>query len=333
MNRSAVYFAACLFLVPTFWPAGAAAQQTMTSAHKLQVAMPPDLVIEAESLLSVAKASAGEISRQDMNGFGDGWGGGAQLFWRSPESPACLPSSSPLPKIPGVTDCTRLSFWIPVDKPAWYRIAASVTAAPDYGDVQMRINGEAGPAYTGYSKGVSWRRLEPGEFFLPAGSTLIELEVTGKSGDSTGYFVGLDRLELWRLPPRTGSASRPAGSMQAGIGAVQLAGKPLGCELRKEGCGWSGCSAGIIAINTTGSALPAGTIVRYQVNYTTAVQSGVLGGNGETKTNGGLPPGAELRVGGVAWSKSSGPGGLSCSANALVMPPSTPGSKQQGPPT
>jgi hypothetical protein len=54
--------------------------------------------IEFENMVNSAKVSSGDVSRQDMSGFGSGWSGNAQLLWKAP-----APVNKPIPNWPGLT--------------------------------------------------------------------------------------------------------------------------------------------------------------------------------------------------------------------------------------
>src|SRR5262245_23943298 len=81
------------------------------------------LVIEAESLVGSAQTTRGSIGVQDMQGFGPGWGGGAQLFWGGPQIGAQL----------------RLSFSTTVT--GRYEVFLQFTKAPDFAAVRAQLDG------------------------------------------------------------------------------------------------------------------------------------------------------------------------------------------------
>ncbi len=151
--------------------------------------LPP--VLEGERLVAVARASAGRVAVQDMTGFGEGWSGGAQLFWTGGAAGAVL----------------DLTFSIP--QPAEYALDASFTRAPDYARVSVDIDGESGAAFDGYGTGVSPPAvLHAGRFFLSAGTHTLRIRIDGKHPQSSGYLVGLDRIALHPGPAAGASALR-----------------------------------------------------------------------------------------------------------------------------
>ena len=142
-------------------------------------------VIEMESLLPKVMASAGSISAQPMTPFGPGWGGGAQLFWRPPP-----PQDTPIRNWPNLRTSPK-----PIQA-GRYRVTLVHTIAPDYGIVRVFLKGQPVKDFDGYAATVMPRRLELGEFQLgPAGFELL-FTVFARNPASSGYFVGLDRIEL-----------------------------------------------------------------------------------------------------------------------------------------
>jgi hypothetical protein len=142
-------------------------------------------VVEFEALLPHLKASAGEPVRQEMAGFGPGWGGSAQVFWRPP-----APVDAPIRNWPWLRT-------LPVVAAAGrYRMTLVHTVAPDYGTVRIFVKGEPVADFNGYGPGVAQRRLDLGERQLGAGPVEVLFTVFSKDPKSTGYCVGLDRIEL-----------------------------------------------------------------------------------------------------------------------------------------
>ncbi|MDD4881499.1 MAG: hypothetical protein PHR30_03120 [Gallionellaceae bacterium] len=145
----------------------------------------PAIVVEVESLLPHIVTSAGTAEQQAMAGFGAGWGGGAQVFWRPP-----APVDTPIRNWP------NLRLYPQVAKAGRYRVTLVHTVAPDYGTVRVFLKGQPVKDYDGYAAGVTPRRLELGEFKLNAGSFELLFTVFSKNAGSSNYYVGLDRLEL-----------------------------------------------------------------------------------------------------------------------------------------
>jgi hypothetical protein len=143
------------------------------------------LVIEAESLIGTAVASAGQIIRQDMAGFGSGWGGNAQLFWRPPAPAASKPHLLTEFMVPGA---------------GTYELVLYYTTAPDFGRFAVYIDGSNPKQQDGYGPQVALRQVVLGRYTLAAGRHELAFEVTGKSGQSTAYIVGIDRLQLSSVP-------------------------------------------------------------------------------------------------------------------------------------
>ena len=171
-----------------------AAQQAVTSPAMLSK---PGTVIEAESLLPLARASAGNVIAQNMHGFGPQWGQDSQIFWRPP-----APVDTPIRNWPSLT--------LPLEAPrdGKYAVTIYFTAAPDYGNVRAFLRGQAVGDYPGYAPAVGLNALALGERNLKAGSNQLVLTVFGKASASSNYFVGIDRIEL-RAPavPPTGANS------------------------------------------------------------------------------------------------------------------------------
>jgi len=146
-------------------------------------------MIEAESLLGTARATAGEIRVQDMAGFeGDAarWSGGTQLWW--------------VLSRPG----ERLTLGLPAPGAGTYELVGYFTQAQDYGDVRLSVNGRAvSPIVRGYAPTVqATGPLSFGRVTLRAGTNDVVLEIVGKDprsrGYSDGYLVGIDGFLLKR---------------------------------------------------------------------------------------------------------------------------------------
>ncbi len=136
------------------------------------------LVVEIEA--SAATASAGATAVQPMAGFGRGWGGDAQLFWSAP-APA--------------GDGPRLTVAFAVERAGSYELVLFHTVAPDYGRFTVLLDGRPSSDVDGYGPVVALSRSVLGRHQLAAGRHELAVRVTGKAAASTGYLVGLDRLE------------------------------------------------------------------------------------------------------------------------------------------
>jgi len=151
---------------------------------ELPLAQSP-MVIETESLLASAVVSAGNISRQEMGGFGSGWSDGKQLFWRPP-----APVNTPIRNWP------NLRLFPQASKAGRYRVTLVYTAAPDYGRVSVFVRGQRVKDFDGYASSVLPRRMVLGEFNLGTNRFEMLFTVFSKNSASSNYFVGLDYIEL-----------------------------------------------------------------------------------------------------------------------------------------
>jgi hypothetical protein len=136
----------------------------------------PMSVIEGESVVKDARVTAGSVGQQPMAAFGQGWSGNAQLFWQ------------------GAGPGGQLT--IPVVVPArdWYRVRVQFTKAPDFGDLQLLVDGQKlGPVFSGFDSRVTPSGpVEFGSLFLNPGSHALSLMIVGKRSTATNYFVGVD---------------------------------------------------------------------------------------------------------------------------------------------
>lgn len=148
------------------------------------------IVIEAEALLPVAIATQGGPHRQEMGPFGASWGGNAQLFWA--------------PKEPGA----RLRLGLEIERTGAYDVVLVHTTAPDYARLEVQL--DAGPTVEleGFAAGVGRAENRLGTAELDAGTHVLMLTVTGKDPRSTGYYAGLDRIEL-HVPQQSPRAEGP----------------------------------------------------------------------------------------------------------------------------
>ena len=142
--------------------------------------------IEAEDLVSDAEVTGGRLEIQDLSGFeaDAGWGGDAQLWWVEAR--------------PG----DRLTIPFQVAEAGDYELFGFFTRAPDYGIVQLSVNGQpVQPLVDGYSA-----RVEPtgpvsfGVLPMRAGPNEVAVDLLGKgersAGYSDGYLVGIDGFLL-----------------------------------------------------------------------------------------------------------------------------------------
>jgi hypothetical protein len=142
-------------------------------------------VIEAESLIATASVSGGQMVRQEMAGFGAGWGGNAQLFWRPPAPAGSKPRLLTEFALPGA---------------GTYDLVLYYTTAPDFGQFTVYIDGTNSTKHDGYGSQVGLRQALLGRYQLASGRHELAFEVTGKNQQSTNYVVGVDRLQLTSVP-------------------------------------------------------------------------------------------------------------------------------------
>jgi hypothetical protein len=141
--------------------------------------------IEGEEM-TIAKASAGKASAQDMANFKkDRWSGGKQLFWNGAK--------------PGET----LELEFDVAKQGWYELSAAMTMAGDYGVVEVSLDGEkltASPLdLYHYPDVVTTGVVELGKLELDAGKHRLTIKITGANlAAKKAYMFGLDYLLLTR---------------------------------------------------------------------------------------------------------------------------------------
>src|SRR6185503_8248837 len=111
--------------------------QLLPAAPWKSSAKRPMGLIEAESLLSEARVTSGELRVQDLAELEDdstAWGGGAQLWW--------------VQAGPGA----KLTIPIRVTRAGSRELVGYFTRAPDYGDVRVSVNGRAlEPILRGYA--------------------------------------------------------------------------------------------------------------------------------------------------------------------------------------
>jgi len=139
---------------------------------------------EGESLTVAAKASEGSVVIQQMAGFGTAWSKNAQALW-SPTKPG---ATLGFPLLIGTT------------KDALYAFTFAYTKAPDYGLVQLMVNGAAvGAPFDGYAPTVTHSGLVTlGNAILKKGPAWnqIEFKVVGKNPKSAGFLVGVDLMNM-----------------------------------------------------------------------------------------------------------------------------------------
>jgi hypothetical protein len=118
-----------------------------------------------------------------MTAFGSDWLGGAQLYW--------------VPSRPGA----RLTLQVTAPAEGTYTIAGYFTKAPDYGRFQLSINGQkVGEPFNGFDPWVVHSgKVTLGTASLRAGENEFQFDIVDRDARSSGYMVGIDRLELTRV--------------------------------------------------------------------------------------------------------------------------------------
>lgn len=148
-------------------------------------AFPTLMNVEAEErpAAGAVTVTAGRAGVQAMAQFGAGWSGDAQLLWGG--------------------GAPRATLTMTVDAPAAgeYALEIYTTRAPDYGDVQVSVNGQAvNSILSGYTPSVvAPIPRQGGRFALRAGPNTVSFLIVGKQAASTGYLVGIDRLRFYPM--------------------------------------------------------------------------------------------------------------------------------------
>jgi hypothetical protein len=81
-----------------------------------------------------------------------------------------------------------------------YEVVVYLTKAVDYGIARFRINGlPLGEPYDAFNDGViPTGPVSLGVVEVPAGDSVLRIEVTGKNEKSVGFMAGLDAVVLKR---------------------------------------------------------------------------------------------------------------------------------------
>jgi hypothetical protein len=147
----------------------------------LNLAAPGATVIEGESMVKGAHATAGNTSDQGLGDYAGAWSNGEQLFWSGGQKQG---------------DTVTLTFAGP--KAGSYQLVGYFTQAADYGIVTLTLNGQVvGSPFDGYHNGVvNSGPVSLGTVNIPDGKSTLVVTVTGKNDLSTNYFFGLDALVL-----------------------------------------------------------------------------------------------------------------------------------------
>jgi len=131
-------------------------------------------VIEGESLVDKAQASAGDVAPQ-----AGGYSGGSQLFW----TPAAAEQTLSVP--------------IEVKEAGTYNLLLMLTHSFDYGRFQIEIDGKPlGPPIDLYSTNIVTKDQTFPSVALEAGTHKLTVRNVGKNPDSKGYYFGFDGILL-----------------------------------------------------------------------------------------------------------------------------------------
>ncbi len=134
--------------------------------------------IEGEKMAVLTRT--GRTQAQNMASFGEGWSGEEHLWWTENK--------------PG----NQLVLGFEVKNGGQKRVLARMTKAPDYGIVQISVNGQkaGGPIDLYNQTVVGTGEMDLGEFELKAGQNTLTLEMIGTNEKSTGqrYMAGLDYI-------------------------------------------------------------------------------------------------------------------------------------------
>ena len=137
--------------------------------------------IEAEDLVSTAKATDGGVWAQDMGQweYGEGWSGRQALFW--------------------YTDAAGPELTVQLPSPAdgKYELVARLASSHGFGIVQFSLGGSplGGPIDL-YAPLMTPRQVSLGTVALKAGANPLSVKVTGKNEKSVGFNVGIDAFLL-----------------------------------------------------------------------------------------------------------------------------------------
>lgn len=170
-------------------------QQPARSFPTLSERLPmnlPDLVvyrepdaIEGEDM-SVVRRTGGNLTVQDMLGFGEAWSAAKHLWWTGAQ--------------PG----NMLELGFSVEKAGTYELILAMTKAVDYGQFRLSVNNTPiGGVVDLFNNGVIHTgKLNFGRVSLRAGRNVLRVEVVGTNPASTGdrYMFGLDFIKVTPVP-------------------------------------------------------------------------------------------------------------------------------------
>ncbi len=136
--------------------------------------------IEGERM-DVVASTAGNVRPQELAGFGDDWSNLSHLWWTDA----------------GIGD--RLRVQLPVAELGRYKLKMQLTKAPDYGIVQLYLDGKKlGKPLDLYNPTVAATgELDMGEHEFSKGNHLLMIEITGANPQAVkSYMAGLDYVKL-----------------------------------------------------------------------------------------------------------------------------------------
>ncbi len=129
--------------------------------------------VEAEDELN--EFSGGPLEKQGMGGYQDKWSNGSQLWFRA-----------------GAPTVYRMVTKAPETFVGSFNTELWFSRAPDYGLVELWINGVKAASWDGYdASGVTRGKVEFSAA-IQAGDNTFELRVTGKNEKSAGFLAGID---------------------------------------------------------------------------------------------------------------------------------------------
>ncbi len=136
--------------------------------------------LEMDALKVLQKPDGNNVGGQDMGGFKGQWSFARQLFWQ------------------GGKDGDRLVLAVPVKSEGSYDLFVQFTKAPDYGKVQVYVNGaKLGDVFDAYDPAVTPSgEFKLGTVTLPAGESKLEFEIVNANEKSGGRYAGFDYLRL-----------------------------------------------------------------------------------------------------------------------------------------
>jgi len=145
-------------------------------------------LLEGEELLRHARMGGppgGAVGTQGMDAWPSQWSGDAQGWWQATAAGQTLDVALSAPEA------------------GEYEIVGYFTRAKDYGNVRFQVNGAELPTeLKGFNATVvASGPVVLGRATLKAGENTLTMQVTGKDARSSGYFLGLDGIQLKKPAP------------------------------------------------------------------------------------------------------------------------------------